>query len=179
MTIVRVDSNSPEQTFEIGRAIASQLRGGERVALCGPLGAGKTQLAKGIAAGLEAPSDEPVVSPTFVLVREYAGRLLLLHCDAYRLGSLAELDDLDIWELAARPDCVLLVEWADRFAEAASRFTLRIDLEHAGECTRVARLRAASVAAAPQLEAIADALVERLSPARVTREAAPSPDATR
>ena len=80
-----VNTNSPEETVEFGRALGAQLRGGEVLAICGPLGSGKTHLIKGIAAGLGAEDAGEVNSPTFVLVNEYAGehmRLDVYHIDA-------------------------------------------------------------------------------------------------
>ncbi|GAJ12911.1 unnamed protein product [marine sediment metagenome] len=85
--------NSPEETVEFGRKIGSQLKGGEVVAVCGPLGSGKTYLIKGIAAGAGAKdSGRHVNSPTFVIVNEYSGRVDIYHIDAYRLNSVAEFE---------------------------------------------------------------------------------------
>ena len=90
---LRVDtiiSKNPEQTFELGRSYAAQLRAGDVLALDGDLGAGKTQFIKGVAAGLA--HDVTVTSPTFTLVHEYTGgRLPLFHFDFYRLESADEV----------------------------------------------------------------------------------------
>ncbi len=116
-------SRSPEQTFELGRDYAAQLRAGDVLALDGDLGAGKTQFIKGVAAGLG--HDGAVTSPTFTLVHEYTGgRLPLFHFDFYRLESGDEalrigLDDY----LGANG--VLAIEWAGKFPEvlpAATRW---------------------------------------------------------
>jgi tRNA threonylcarbamoyladenosine biosynthesis protein TsaE len=122
----------PDSTFEFGRTIGSQLRGGEFLALCGPLGAGKTHFVKGLALGLGIAASEVVVSPTFVLVREYQGRLRLLHADAYRLGSADELVALGLDEQLT-PDTVLAVEWADRFASAVPDGALWIEFAYQGD----------------------------------------------
>ncbi len=133
-------STHPEQTVAIGRCLGEILRGGDFLALCGPLGAGKTQFIKGVAAGLGVPPDEPVVSPTFVLIREYAGRLKLYHIDAYRLSGAGELWALGLEEMAAEPDAVVAVEWADRTPEAIPGDACRIDLEHVGPAERQLRI---------------------------------------
>lgn len=133
---VEIVSESPQETLDEGRALGRRLRGGEVVELCGPLGAGKTQFAKGLALGLGVNDQEPVVSPTFVLIREYAGRLTFYHCDAYRLQSADELLDLGLEEVLEAGDSVVAIEWADRFPNALSAPTIRVDLDYAGETSR-------------------------------------------
>ena len=133
---IQWQSTSPEQTREFGQALGDLLKPGDAVALCGPLGSGKTQLVKGIAAGLGVPANEPVVSPTFVLIREYAGRLILYHVDAYRLSSAAELFSLGLEELLADPRGVVVIEWADRVPEALPASRWWIEMSHVGEHTR-------------------------------------------
>ena len=104
-------STSPEETREIGRVLGAAAFPGTVLALIGQLGAGKTQLAKGVAEGLGVRS--VVNSPTFVLMNEHAGRLRLFHVDAYRLGDPEEalaaglLDDREV-------EGVSVIEWADR-----------------------------------------------------------------
>jgi tRNA threonylcarbamoyladenosine biosynthesis protein TsaE len=102
-------------TKAIGAALAGVLRAGDVVGLTGDLGAGKTRFVQGAAAALEV--EDPVVSPTFMLVRSYDGRLPLQHVDAYRLSGAAELEDLGIEEVLPS-DAVAFVEWADRVAGA-------------------------------------------------------------
>jgi tRNA threonylcarbamoyladenosine biosynthesis protein TsaE len=99
----------PDATRAVGRRLASLLRPGDVVLLSGELGAGKTLFAGGIGDGLGV--DQPVVSPTFVLVRQYEWLLPMFHADIYRLGSTAEIDDLEL--PAAASDGVLVVEWGD------------------------------------------------------------------
>lgn len=109
----------------LGRSLARQLRAGDLVVLAGPLGAGKTLLARGIGAGLDVP--ERITSPTFVLAREHrGGRLPLVHVDAYRLGSLAELDDLDLD--TALPEAVTIVEWGAGLVEPLAEGHLLVDI---------------------------------------------------
>lgn len=110
---------------ELGRRLAGLLAAGDLVVLAGPLGAGKTTAAQGIGAGLGVT--DRITSPTFVLCREHAGRLPLLHVDAYRLGSLAELDELDLD--TAMGSAVTVVEWGAGLAEplADGHLLVRID----------------------------------------------------
>lgn len=124
-------------TFALGEALGRGARGGEVFALTGPLGAGKTQFTKGLAEGLQVPPDEPVVSPTFVLVREYAGRRRLYHLDAYRLGSAEDLLALGFEEMVADGNAVVVVEWADRVAAAIPPGAVWIAFEYAGDGRRV------------------------------------------
>ena len=123
-------SRGPEYTVAVGRIIGGLLIAGDVLALSGPLGAGKTHLVKGIAAGLGVPGDEPVVSPTFVLVREYAGRLKLFHVDAYRLAGVNELLSLGFEEMCAETGAAVAVEWADRVAGCIPAGAIRIEMSH-------------------------------------------------
>jgi tRNA threonylcarbamoyladenosine biosynthesis protein TsaE len=108
-------SRNAEETFELGARTGAQLRGGEIILLDGPLGAGKTIFAKGIASSLEIDTDE-VTSPSFTLVNRYdEGRLTLFHLDLYRLSEgapAAHAVDLD--ELLTDERAVFLIEWAER-----------------------------------------------------------------
>jgi len=106
---VAVSCATEGDTRAVGRRLASLLRVGDVVLLSGGLGAGKTVFASGIAEGLGV--DDPVVSPSFVLVRWYRGLMSMVHADLYRLGSSGEIEDLDLRSEAA--DGVLVVEWGD------------------------------------------------------------------
>jgi len=108
-------SASQQATEALGEVVAPLLALGDVLVLTGDLGAGKTQLAKGIARGLGVA--EPVTSPTFNLLLVHPGRLPLYHFDLYRLERADELEDLDYWG-TLEADGVSLVEWGDRFAEA-------------------------------------------------------------
>ena len=111
MTEVR--STSPQETLALGRRLATLLEAGDVVLLAGKLGSGKTLLVSGVAEGLGIAG--PVVSPSFVLVREYRdGFLPLIHADVYRLGSTAEFDDLELPDSAN--EGVLLIEWGSAVA---------------------------------------------------------------
>jgi tRNA threonylcarbamoyladenosine biosynthesis protein TsaE len=128
-----------DDTRAYGAKLAGVLRAGDLVVLAGPLGAGKTALAQGIGVGLGVRG--PVVSPTFVIARVHrGGRLPLVHVDAYRLGSFAEVDDLDLdVDLA---DSVLVVEWGSRKVEQLADSHLEIELARAPDSeTRTLTLR--------------------------------------
>jgi len=110
-------SRDPRETFDLGKHLGAQLRGGEILLLDGPLGAGKTIFVKGLAAGLDVDADE-VTSPSFTLVNPYDGRLPLFHIDLYRLdtgASAAHAVDLD--ELVANEQAVVVIEWAERLGK--------------------------------------------------------------
>ncbi|MFL6164031.1 MAG: tRNA (adenosine(37)-N6)-threonylcarbamoyltransferase complex ATPase subunit type 1 TsaE [Jatrophihabitantaceae bacterium] len=131
--------NTSADTREFGRRLAGVLRAGDLVLLIGPLGAGKTALAQGIGAGLGVLG--PVLSPTFVIARSHlGGRLPLVHVDAYRLGSLAEVDDLDLDVSVA--DSVTVVEWGAGLVEQLAEARLEVLLERQADSdVRAAELR--------------------------------------
>jgi tRNA threonylcarbamoyladenosine biosynthesis protein TsaE len=97
---------------EIGIELASHLRDGMVVSLVGPLGAGKTTLVKGLAKGLLIK--EVVVSPSYLLAREYEGQLALHHLDAYRVSSLSELAEVGLDQLLPPEKGVSVIEWSDK-----------------------------------------------------------------
>jgi tRNA threonylcarbamoyladenosine biosynthesis protein TsaE len=124
-------------TQELGRRLATVLRAGDLVLLTGPLGAGKTALVQGIGAGLGVQGR--VVSPTFVVARVHRGPVPLVHVDAYRLGSLEEVDDLDL-DVSA-DGAVTVVEWGTGKVEQLADSRLEIEIERAAESEeRTARL---------------------------------------
>ena len=126
---------------DLGRELAGVLRAGDLVILSGPLGAGKTTLVQGIGAGLGVRG--PVTSPTFVIARVHPSLdgtgPLLVHADAYRLGSFSELDDLDLDADMSR--AVTVVEWGEGLAEGLAEDRLEISIEPSREsATRTVRL---------------------------------------
>ncbi len=115
---------TPSDTRAFASKLASLVSPGDVLVLAGPLGAGKTLFAGGLGAGLGL--DEPVLSPSFVLVRTYrSGFIPLVHADVYRLGTFNEFDDLGLFEEAA--DGVLVIEWGDAIESSLPADHLRID----------------------------------------------------
>jgi len=114
-----IELPSRREMRRFGARLASLLRPGDVVFLEGPLGAGKTFLARAIARGLGVSEREPITSPTFTLLHEIEGaRVPLAHGDLYRLSDPSELDALGLPEVLART--IGLLEWAARFAPALS-----------------------------------------------------------
>ena len=116
---------TPDDMAELGAALARQLRAGDLVALNGALGAGKTTLTRGLGAALGVRG--AVTSPTFVLARTHPredGGAPLVHVDAYRLGSAAELDDLDIDFEAS----IVVVEWAAGMLDGVTDHWLEVSI---------------------------------------------------
>lgn len=126
-------------THDFGVRLARVLRPGDLVVLTGPLGAGKTALTQGIGAGLGVRG--AVTSPTFVIARVHrpdTGTIPLVHVDAYRLGGLDELDDLDLDASVA--DSVTVVEWGAGIAEQLSDTHLEVRIERRDDDVRVVTL---------------------------------------
>ena len=130
--------DSPEQMEMLGEKLAKLLNTGDLVLLSGPLGAGKTTLARGLGKALSA--EGTIQSPTFVLARTHripGGKLV--HVDAYRLASAIELDDLDI----DFENSIVVVEWARDFLEGYAENYLRLDIDRNSEDeTRVVEVQA-------------------------------------
>ena len=132
----QIISTSEDQTIEFGQKLGSQLQGGEVIAICGPLGSGKTHLIKGIATGVGAEDRRIVNSPTFVIVNEYAGRLDIYHIDAYRLNSVSEFEMLGFDDFCY-PQSVVLIEWADKVESILRDINcIWIELGHTGPSQR-------------------------------------------
>ena len=136
--MIELASQDVAETMGIGRRLAALCRPGDVVSLCGRLGSGKTAFAGGLAEGLGI--EEPVTSPSFVLMRRYdSGFTPLVHVDVYRLGSLGEFDDLDVFDEAT--DGVLLVEWGNAVAASLPKDHLVVEIEVDGETSRRLRFR--------------------------------------
>lgn len=126
-------TKSEEETADVARALAADLKAGDVLLLSGDLGAGKTAFVRGLAAGLGV-DPEDVSSPTFTLVHEYrGGRLTLYHADLYRLEKIAT-EDLGLEEMGASGG-VLAIEWPDRLTHALPG-ARRIDIEIVDDRTR-------------------------------------------
>jgi tRNA threonylcarbamoyladenosine biosynthesis protein TsaE len=110
---LRIISKSDSATVDIGKRLGHLLKGGDAVALTGPLGSGKTWLTKGIGKGLGVNPDEVISSPSFSLVNEYEGRCLLYHIDLYRLDKQNDITLLGLDDYFHERS-VVVVEWAER-----------------------------------------------------------------
>jgi len=138
-TSLKLTSHSPEETQRLGTELGKLSQAGDVFLLAGNLGSGKTCLTQGIAWGLDVK--EYAFSPSFVIVREYHGRLPLYHVDLYRLDHLEEIIDLGLDEYFYG-DGVCVVEWADKGMAAMPQENLLITLEHIAETERSIRLEA-------------------------------------
>lgn len=138
-----LELDSEAGTVELGRWLGAMLRGGDVLALVGPLGAGKTTLVRAIAGAMGIDA-RLVSSPTFVIVNEYPGGdgPDLVHVDAYRLGSADELETVGWDRVLHRADAAVVVEWADRIAESlpGSDRLGRVQIEATGRTSRRVRL---------------------------------------
>ncbi len=137
---LRFLSASVTDTDRFGRVIGRALRGGEVIGLYGDLGTGKTTLVRGIAAGLGAAA-RLVSSPTFVLIHEYHGRLLLAHADLYRIESQDDVAQTGLSDYLDG-ETVAVVEWAERAGSELPDDRLEIHLTHRGRATRALHLSA-------------------------------------
>jgi tRNA threonylcarbamoyladenosine biosynthesis protein TsaE len=122
----RLVSRSPAETREIGRLLGQRAEAGDVLALSGPLGAGKTILAKGVAAGLGVPG--VVNSPTFVLMNEHHGRLPLFHVDVYRLSDPRDALDAGLLD-ESNARGISVIEWADQIERELPADRLDLELE--------------------------------------------------
>lgn len=109
-------SESPEETLDLGERIGRILSDGIVIRLIGDLGSGKTLLVKGIARGLDVPSQYLITSPTFTLVNEYEGRQPLYHADLYRLSTAVDFEDIGLLDILCE-DAVVVIEWAEKLTE--------------------------------------------------------------
>ena len=129
--MLRIISHSPEETRALGEKLAARLAPGDVVILEGELGAGKSELARGIARGLGVT--DTVTSPSFTILNVYeSGRCPLYHFDWYRLESAEELFELGLEEYLGG-DGIAVVEWAEKCPEALPEKTIRIRLEATGD----------------------------------------------
>ena len=137
----RLVSISRQHSDRLGQAIGRVLRGGECIALFGPLGAGKTTLVRGIAQGLGA-LPATVTSPTFVVIHEYdQGRLPLAHMDLYRIRSPHDLESTGLIEYFSG-QTVAVIEWADKGLAALPQDRIEITLDHRAMRSRTIQLHA-------------------------------------
>lgn len=137
--MLRLQSESADETRGLGEALGRLLEAGDLVALSGEMGSGKTVFAQGVALGLDV--SEPVNSPTFALVHEYAGRVPVWHLDTYRVQSRDELIDLS-WQDLLAGGGVILVEWPERIRAALPPDHMDVALHYGDGDARVIEIAA-------------------------------------
>ena len=127
-------TSSAAETIQLGRTLASHLEAGDVIALYGDLGAGKTTMIKGVAAGLGVR--DVVKSPSFVIVTEYAGRLPIYHVDLYRLNENSDFESIGL-DSYLEGDGVCLIEWAERAEKALPDRAIRVRMSVEGSGRRI------------------------------------------
>ena len=147
----RVTSRDAAATRAIGAALAEVARPGDLICLRGDLGAGKTQFAKGLAAGLGVTTT--VNSPSFVLMAEHVGRVPFFHLDLYRLADAAEAVAGGLFD-ERQADGVTVVEWAERLGPTVPRDRLDVTIDGSGDEPRVLVIAAMSPGYARYLDAL-------------------------
>jgi len=121
------ETNSPQETFDLGRLLGEKAQKGQVYCLDGDLGVGKTIFTQGFAAGLGIT--EPVSSPTFTILQQYEeGRLPLYHFDVYRIGDVSEMDEIG-YEDCFYGDGVSLVEWSQLITEILPDEVVQVRIE--------------------------------------------------
>lgn len=133
------ESNTPQETFELGKRLAEAAKSGQVYCLDGDLGVGKTVFTQGFARGLGITG--PVNSPTFTIVQQYEeGRLPLYHFDVYRIGDISEMDEIG-YEDCFYGSGVSLIEWSELIEELlperAVHVTIEKDLERGFDYRRI------------------------------------------
>ncbi|MFH1484710.1 MAG: tRNA (adenosine(37)-N6)-threonylcarbamoyltransferase complex ATPase subunit type 1 TsaE [Chloroflexota bacterium] len=136
MTLLEIVSRGARQTQELGEHIGKLARPGDVVLLVGGLGSGKTCLTQGIARGLGV--SQYTSSPSFVLVREYSGRLPMYHVDLYRLTKLVEVADLGLDDYFLGKG-LSVVEWADRALELLPQEHMLVNMSYMSQMRRKLR----------------------------------------
>jgi tRNA threonylcarbamoyladenosine biosynthesis protein TsaE len=131
-------SQSEQQTRQLASDFAKTLKGGEKICLVGPLGAGKTTFVRGFVEAFNYASAD-VQSPTFTLVREYGNSPLIYHVDLYRLNKEEDIFEAGIYEILTGNDLVIL-EWADNLKQYYPRPSIRVEMEHRGDNQREIRI---------------------------------------
>ena len=152
------ESKCLADTDRLGQTIGAAVEPGIVIGLDGTLGAGKTRLTQAIGIGLGIKPGH-VVSPTFTIMVPHAGRLPLLHLDAYRIKSPEEVDELGLDESIV-DGAVLVVEWADRIVNLLPMVDLKVQIEHVADDQRRFRLTATS----EQGRALMTTIEQHLSP---------------
>lgn len=132
-------TNSARETILIAEKLAKTLKPGDIIALSGNLGSGKTTFTKGIGKGLSVKDSNRINSPTFVLIKEYNGKIPLYHLDLYRLETLKEIENLAIEEYIYGHG-VTVIEWAEKIKHLLPKNCIRIRFKVKGENKREVRV---------------------------------------
>jgi tRNA threonylcarbamoyladenosine biosynthesis protein TsaE len=143
-------THSAEETIEQGRKLGARLKPPVLILLYGDLGAGKTTLTKGLAAGLGAADEDEVTSPTFTLVHKYDRGPRAYHIDLYRITDAHDLGTLGIEDIFSET-AVVIVEWPEKLALNLDWPVLRIHLSHVDENTRRIRIDGPALTAPERL----------------------------
>lgn len=133
-------SQSQEETFEFARRLAESMTMPAHILLFGDLGAGKTTMTRGLAAGFGMESLEDVSSPTFTLINQYKGKTPIYHIDLYRIES-GKLDGLGLEDIFDEPKAAVIIEWAERLGDFNAPGATRIFLEYVDENSRKIEVR--------------------------------------
>jgi tRNA threonylcarbamoyladenosine biosynthesis protein TsaE len=128
-------TNSAEETMLIGEKLAKTLKPGDMIALSGDLGSGKTTFTKGIGKGLGVKNPKRINSPTFVLIKEYNGKIPLYHLDLYRLDDLKEIENLAIEEYVYG-NGVTVIEWAEKMKQLLPKKHILVKFKVKGDNKR-------------------------------------------
>jgi tRNA threonylcarbamoyladenosine biosynthesis protein TsaE len=147
---LRLFLRSQRETQQLGRALARALLPGDLVVLEGELGAGKTCLVRSIVRALGVPASQPVTSPTFEIMHEFAGRVPIIHADLYRLAEGEPLDELGLVSHVGS-DAVVLVEWGERFAEQLGPSGVRVTMSLAQGSARKVQIAPRDESGSPLL----------------------------
>jgi tRNA threonylcarbamoyladenosine biosynthesis protein TsaE len=132
---VVIQTKNTSETIRLGKRIGGHLSPGDVVALAGELGTGKTQLIKGLVAGVGAGKPTYITSPSFTLINEYRGKIPFYHIDLYRLNSEKEARELGLEEYF-QGEGITAVEWADKIPSLLPKEMLSIHIHYTGKHTR-------------------------------------------
>jgi len=135
--LIEFRSDSPDDTFSLGRRIASCLCAGSVVALQGELGSGKTYLVKGIAKGLGVT--ETITSPTYTIISEYNSSPVLYHIDAYRLSDDDDFENSGGREIL-NSGGISLIEWSERIPKSIPKDAITVIITITGPCSRLIQI---------------------------------------
>ena len=134
-----ITTHSPEETIAMGARVAANLREGDFIALIGELGTGKTMFVKGLARGLGMGDYIYVNSPSFVIVKEYEGRLPLYHMDLYRLNDISQIETIG-YEDYLNSDGVCVIEWAEKIKNLLPKKYIKVEIRLKGKNKRLIKL---------------------------------------